>query len=128
MFSKNLLVSAIIAAGTAIGTAMPLPGYAAVDIELNFGPPPQRVEVVPAPRHGYVWAPGYWDWRGKKHVWVKGHWFAERRGYAYQPHRWVEHEGRWSLERGHWDRARHDSDRDGVPDRSDRHPNNPHRS
>ena len=84
--------------------------------------------VVPAPRRGYVWAPGYWDWRGSRHIWVGGRWVREREGYAYHPHRWVEHDGRWRLERGRWDRAHRDSDGDGVPDRFDRRPNNPNRS
>ena len=45
-----------------------------VDIELNFGPPPPVYEVVPAPRAGYIWAPGYWDYERNRHIWRKGHW------------------------------------------------------
>ena len=104
MLTKKLLVSLMIAAGTIGAIAAPLPSVAAVGVFVDIAPPPPRVEVVPAPRVGYVWAPGYWDWRGHRHIWVRGHWIRERRGYAYYPHRWVERDGRWALERGRWDR------------------------
>jgi hypothetical protein len=127
MFTKKLLVSALFVA-TAIGTvAMPLPSVAAVDVYVNTAPPPPRNERVPAARRGYAWSPGYWNWRGKRHVWVAGSWVRERPGYAYQPHQWVERDGRWNLERGRWNRGGRDSDRDGVPDRRDSRPNNPNR-
>src|SRR5262245_23153065 len=35
--------------------------------------PAARVEVVPAPRHGYAWVPGHWTWARGGWVWVKGH-------------------------------------------------------
>lgn len=127
MFTRNLLVSVLIAAGAIGAATTPLPSAAAVDIQLNFGPPPARYEVVPDPRPGWVWAPGYWEWRGNRHVWRSGVWVRERPGYAYYPHRWVEREGRWNFERGRWDRSRRDSDGDGVPDRYDARPHNPNR-
>ena len=37
----------------------------------------------PSARPGYVWSPGYWDWRGHRHVWVNGHWERARHGYVY---------------------------------------------
>lgn len=130
MFTKKLMVSVLFAAGTLGAVVTPLPSIAAVDIQLNFGPPPPlRVEPVPVPRPGYVWAPGYWDWRGNRHVWVDGYWIRERPGYYYQPHQWVQRGGSWYLERGRWDYGRgpyagrgRDSDRDGIPDRRDPHP------
>ena len=51
---------------------------------------PVRVEEVPPPRAGYVWAPGFWEWRGGRHVWVGGHWIGERRGYHWVPDRWEQ--------------------------------------
>ena len=33
-------------------------------VEVNVRPPAPRVVVVPAPRVGYAWAPGYWRWNG----------------------------------------------------------------
>ena len=76
--------------------------YAMVDIDVR--PPPNRVVVVPAARAGYVWAPGYWQWNGKRHVWVDGRWMRERRDAHWVPAHWEERQGRWHFEDGHWDR------------------------
>lgn len=128
MLMKKIVVNVLFAAGIFGAFVTPLPSVAAVDLYVNIGPPPERYEPVPAPRAGYVWAPGYWDWRDNRHVWSRGVWVRERQGYAYEPHRWVEHDGRWRLDRGRWNQARgRDSDRDGIPDRRDRHPYNPNR-
>jgi hypothetical protein len=121
MFSKKVLVSVMLAAGLLGSAAAPLPALAA-DIYVRTAPPPPREERVPEARRGYVWTPGYWNWRGNKHVWTKGTWVRERKGYVYRPHEWVERDGRWNLRRGRWDR-----DGDGVPDNRDRYPNNPNR-
>jgi hypothetical protein len=75
---------------------------AVVDIDVR--PPPPRVIVVPAPRAGYVWAPGFWRWNGRRHVWVEGHWVRERRGEHWVPAHWEENHGRWHFEDGHWER------------------------
>jgi hypothetical protein len=72
-----------------------------------------------------VWAPGYWDWRGHRHVWVNGHWERARHGYVYHEPRWEQTGGQWRLYRGEW--AHHDRDHDGIPDAYDAHPDNPHR-
>lgn len=109
-------------AAAAVMGSVSLPAAARVDaqVSINIGPPPVRYEAVPAPRRGAVWAPGYWDWRGQRHVWVPGGWVAERPGYRYSQPQWVAHNGRWILVRGHWEQARYDRDRDGVPNRYDR--------
>ena len=73
-------------------------GHAGVEV----APPPSRDEPVPDPRPGYAWIPGYWDWRGARHVWTVGRWMPERRGYHWQRHRWVLREGRWYLQAGGW--------------------------
>lgn len=123
MWNRKLLLAAL--ATCSIGV-LPLPASAAVGIYLDIAPPAPRYEVVPAPRVGYVWVPGYYDWRGNRHVWVRGHWERERRGYFYHPTRWEQRDGRWYLERGRWDRERFvenrrgDRDRDGIPNRYDR--------
>jgi hypothetical protein len=84
-------------------TAIPVAGQAArVAVEINVAPPPDVVEVVPAPRAGYIWAPGYQRWDHGHHVWVKGHWMRERRGHEWVPHRWEQHGDRWRFEEGHW--------------------------
>jgi YXWGXW repeat-containing protein len=98
---------------------------AAPVIDVRVAPPPPRTEVVPAARAGYVWVPGYWDWRGHRYVWMRGHWERARRGFVYREPRWEQRGDHWFLNRGEW--ARGDRDRDGVPNALDRHPDNPRR-
>ena len=78
MQMKKALASMLIAAGTISALATPLTSVAQVGVQLNYGPPPVRYEAVPAPRLGYVWVPGYWEWRGRRQVWVSGGWILER--------------------------------------------------
>lgn len=74
-----------------------------VAVQLNIGPPAVVYEAAPAPRAGYVWAQGYWDYDHGKHVWRKGHYEKERHGERWVDGKWDEHEGHWSLQRGHWE-------------------------
>jgi hypothetical protein len=146
MFVKKVLVSALLAAGMIGAVATPLSSVAAVEIQLNFAPPPDRYERVPAPRRGYVWAPGHWQWNAQRnrHYWTAGNWERARPGYAFQRPQWVERDGRWHYQARRWDSDRdgipdrrdptpyganrpRDSDRDGVPDRRDARPNDPNR-
>ncbi len=104
--SRRALVAASfmtlgIAAG---GMFSPDPVSAGVSVDITVAPPAPRVEVVPAPRPGYVWAPGFWEWRGHEHVWVSGHWMAERHGYHWVPDRWEQHGAQWHHYPGHWER------------------------
>jgi hypothetical protein len=128
-FHKTLLIGLSVA--TLGGISIPLTASArvSVGIYLDVPPPPARVEFVPAPRYGYVWVPGYWDVRYHRHVWREGYWVHERPGYYYAPATWVSHGNRWELQRGNWRKhdRKHDHDDDGVPNRYDRSPNNPHR-
>jgi hypothetical protein len=102
MNRRNALVGAMLMIA---GVAMPTAGLARkVVVDIEVAPPPARVEVVPASRAGYVWAPGYWRWDRGHHVWVKGYWVRERRGYHWTAHRWQERGKRWHFEAGHWDR------------------------
>ena len=128
MSRRKKLVSALLVALT-LGSAAMSATYATsseasplVGLSVQIGPPPLRHEIIPAHRRGYIWVPGYWNWRGHRHVWVAGSWVRERRGYIYQPHRWEQRGNGWYFNRGRWDR-----DGDGIPDRRDRHPNNPTR-
>lgn len=36
--------------------------------------PAPRYEVVPAPRQGWAWRPGYWQWAHGVYVWTPGVW------------------------------------------------------
>lgn len=100
MSKLKLMVAAL---GVCAASAI-TPALSAVSLYVDIAPPAPRYEVVPEPRVGFVWAPGYWEWRNERHAWVRGHWVREERGMHWHPHHWVEHEGRWTLEGGRWDR------------------------
>ena len=127
MTTRKLIVATIFA--TALGAALPA-AAAHVDFFVNVAPPAPVYEVVPAPRVGWVWAPGFWEWRHGRHVWVAGHWVRERRGYIYTPGAWVLRDGHYYWHQPRWERnphhRMHDRDHDGVPDRYDRAPHNPY--
>jgi hypothetical protein len=77
---------------------------ARLDLSIDIAPPAVREEVVPEPRHGFVWAPGYWGWHHGHHEWVAGHWIRERRGYHWVSDRWDPVEGHYRYVPGHWER------------------------
>ena len=116
MLMKKVLVSALFAAGMIAAVATPLPGVAAVGIFVNIAPPADRYERVPAPRRGYIWSPGHWQWSANRHrhYWTAGSWERARPGYAFQRPQWVERDGRWQYQARRWD-----SDGDGIPNRRD---------
>ncbi len=75
-----------------------------VAVGINVAPPAPRYEMVPPPRVGYVWAPGYWRWDGYRHVWMTGYWVRARPGYVYhQPH-WEHARDGWRFRDGAWGR------------------------
>ena len=121
-FRKPLL--AVLIAASLGGISVPTLARA-VEIFFTTAPPPARLEVVPAPRRGYLWTPGYWDANGHKHAWRAGHWERHRAGYHYVEPRWIERNNGWAFERGRWNRG--DRDGDGVPNYRDHHPDNPFR-
>ena len=87
-------------AGTCIAAvlaAAALPASAQVEAGffVNAVPPVPLVEVVPVPRVGFVWAPGYWDWRHGRYFWVAGRWERHRPGHVYYPVTWVRHNGHY---------------------------------
>ena len=98
---KALLLGLMMAAGA---VTAPTLASAGVVVDIDVAPPPIRVEPVPPPRVGYVWAPGFWEWRGHEHVWVGGRWVGERHGYHWVPDRWEQRGPHWHHERGHWER------------------------
>lgn len=77
---------------------------ARVYLDVGVAPPVARVEVVPAYRHGYVWAPGYYYWNGRAHVWHGGYWQRERRGYHWVAPAWSPNGARWHYAPGYWAR------------------------
>jgi len=101
MSIRTAIACMALALGASIAPGLTLAGGY---LEIEVAPPPPREEVVPVARVGYVWAPGYWEWRHHQHVWVSGHYIRERRGYHYVGATW-NHEGeRYRFAVGHWDR------------------------
>ncbi len=117
---KPTLIAAALA--TSLSALAPTAAVAQSGYTVRIAPPEPRVQVEPAPRRGYVWVPGYWNWNPERarHRWVEGTWVRERPGYYYNQPQWVERDGRWVLNRGAWQRGMRDRDRDGVPNRMDR--------
>ena len=95
----------LIASSFAAALSLPSAALQAADfsMQLNVGPPPPMYEPVPAPRDGYVWAQGYWDYDHDRHVWRKGHWEREHHGERYAQGEWTQRDGHWYLNRGHWE-------------------------
>jgi hypothetical protein len=82
----------------------PTPSHARVYLDVNVAPPESRVEVVPAERSGYAWAPGYYNYSGHSHVWVTGRYIRARHGQHWTADRWEQRGDRWHHDRGRWDR------------------------
>jgi hypothetical protein len=155
MLKKTLLCTAL-ALGSLTGLA-PLAAQAQYNVVITAPPPPPVREAMPGPRHGFVWAPGHYVWRGDRYAWERGHWLRERPGYEWREARWIQRDGQWVLIGGDWARRgyayndrrgeewRHDRDRmderydrhngpygdrdhDGVPNYRDARPDNPYRN
>ena len=119
MKNKTILGSVIAASLFGFGAA----AHAQFNAIVAVAPPAPQYEVVPAPRAGYVWAPGHYEWRGNQHVWVQGQWLAARNGYDYREPRWVQRgNGQWVLVGNSWERRGPNGDRDGdgIANRHDR--------
>ena len=76
-------------------------------------PPAPYVEVVPGPRPGYVWAPGYWQWEGQRHVWVHGRHVAARPGHYWVADGWQARDGRHQFTPGRWEPGHQGDSGDG---------------
>jgi WXXGXW repeat (2 copies) len=98
--SRAMLITLCLGAG-GIGTSTVASAGASGDV--GVAPPPAREERPPAPRDGYVWAPGYWDWNGHAYAWVSGHYIFERRGAHWVPDRWDQVGSHWQHVNGHWE-------------------------
>ena len=95
---------------------------------VRVAPPAPIVETVPAPRAGWVWAPGYYDFHANtnQYTWVQGHWVRERPGYEWREARWVQTaNGEWRRVGNNYERTNPNGDRDhdGIANRYDHHDN-----
>jgi len=107
----SLAAAAFFSTATVV-TAPFTPADAQVSITFGSPPPPPRYEVVPAPRVGYVWAPGHYELINDQYVWRPGQWMTERPGYRYVAPTWSQVGNQWRYVPSRWDR-----NGDGVPDR-----------
>ncbi|WP_354687564.1 YXWGXW repeat-containing protein [Cupriavidus necator] len=103
--ARAILVAAVLGSGLTFSAASM--AQVSVNIAIGVPPPAPIYEVVPAPRPGYVWLPGYWDWDDghRKHAWKKGRWERERPGYVYESPRWIQSRDGWVLVPGRWDQG-----------------------
>ncbi len=115
---RHIVIGAMLVASAAMYFPAAAQAQVGVNIIIGTPPPPVRYEVVPRPRHGYVWAPGYWGWNGRQYIWIQGHWERVRPGWLYQRPQWRHERNGWYLDRGGWRAERH-------YDRRDRHDRGP---
>jgi hypothetical protein len=100
---KKLIVAALVASALG-GVSLAASARTNVELFVNVPPPAPVVEVMPAPRVGYAWVPGFWEWRHGRHVWVRGHYLRHRHGYVYEQARWVDRGGHWYYTAPYWRR------------------------
>jgi hypothetical protein len=103
MKMQRIALSMMLAMG-AVGLTAPVAAPAAIGILIDVAPPAPREEPPPPPRVGFVWAPGYWEWRGHHHVWHRGYWVHEHRGAHWVPAHWDQDGPHYHFVPGHWDR------------------------
>ena len=101
MIIRNWILGSML---TAAAIAIPAAAQArVVEYEVDIAPPAPRVEVVPAPREGYIYEPGYWAYDGRQYVWRDGEFVARREGHHWVPHAMERHGEHWVFRSGHWD-------------------------
>ena len=100
---KTALLVAL-ALGASLISLQPSTAQISAEIVIGTPPPPVRIESVPVPRPGYLWAPGYWAWDGRQHVWSPGHWELARPEETFVVGGWVRAPGGWRFVPGHWER------------------------
>jgi hypothetical protein len=99
---RSILAALAMAVGS-FGVAATAGADRVVEFEIGAAPPPERAEVAPAPRPGYIYERGHYAVEGHRYVWHEGHFIREREGHHWKPYV-LEHDGdRWVYRSGHWD-------------------------
>ena len=98
LVSKALLATLWLGAGAIGGSTGAFAGSAP-----DVATPAARDERAPAPRDGYVWAPGYWEWSGSAYSWVPGRFVYAHRGAHWVADRWDQVGSQWQHVNGHWE-------------------------
>jgi YXWGXW repeat-containing protein len=99
---RSMLAALVMGVG-ALGISAVASGARVVELEIGVAPPQERVEVVPAPRHGYIYERGHYVVEGNRYVWVEGRFIREREGHRWHPYVLERHGERWHYRSGHWD-------------------------
>ena len=75
-----------------------------VDFTAADAPPPLlNYEQAPCLEEGYLWTPGYWNWRGAGFYWVPGAWVQPPRvGLLWTPGYWAFMGGIYLFHAGYW--------------------------
>lgn len=100
-----IAVCGLLTVGTTASFARPY-HHGGVRFEVNLAPPVLRTErVIVRPGPGYVWVPGFWEWRPVVHnyVWVDGRWSRPPRARAvWVAPRWERHGRHRYFVSGYW--------------------------
>ncbi len=64
--------------------------------------PPAPQYETPAPRVGFLWVQGRWEWRANQWQWTRGHWVRARAGQNWEAGRWEQRGNRWHWIEGRW--------------------------
>jgi hypothetical protein len=99
---RTLTIATLLTLGAAAYMPVTASAQVGFNLVISNAPPAPRYESIPAPRNGYVWAPGYWNWQGNQHVWVEGRWERDRQGYRYQRAEWIRDNAGYRLNQGGW--------------------------
>jgi hypothetical protein len=100
---KNAFPQLGLILGAGFAALMASANVNAADIVSDVAPPALRAERAPAPRDGFVWAPGHWELRRHDYVWVGGTWIADRRGAHWTPDHWEQTGEQWRFVPGRWE-------------------------
>lgn len=65
-------------------------------------PPPPRDENYGAPRDGYVWARGFFQWKNGAYDWVPGHWERKQAARQWADAKWELRGTVWIFVEGGW--------------------------
>lgn len=97
---KTLLAAALLGAAVLAASACVITGAGWVTV----APPEPIVEArIVAPGPGFIWIPGYYDYRGGGYIWVAGRWARPPHPRAeWVPDRWERQDRGWHRVKGHW--------------------------
>lgn len=104
---RALLLWFVLAAAMAVAQA----SSAQVHLDMTFGPPPPRSEIILSPVNpNTVWIPGYYAYDARLHqyVWVSGHYVLPPSTQTrWVAPRYIQHGNHVDYYAGHWDNGKH---------------------